>query len=279
MSTILDPVVTYGTITWSLDLAGPDSADPDDNPDRQDPGATVTFTPSVPWLLFPTAKKIIMPVAVPIEAPGGDYSVKLVATDNPAAQTVDWHWTVTVAVPGQSTWEFPIHVPAGQTVDLSEVAEVQTTEAATIIRGPQGDPGPKGDKGDKGDPGGLPDTGWRDISADLGDGWSGDLRIRRIGDVVYLAPGLMGGTGEGSLNANVVHPIEPINHDVTVLPEGFRPAVLVGLDGWSVGVLPSGLISTEFGNGAALPSPLGESWQWTTGQAWPAVLPGVPWEA
>lgn len=194
MTTVLPNEVTYGTITGSLMLAVGDSGDPDTLPDRWPlpPGSKITFTPSVPRVLFAGPGKVIIPRPIVVPTPAdtetftGAFTVDLVATDNPAGTPIDWHYNVTVEIPDVPTWTFPVMVPTGSVQDLTAVMPVDHDGPIPIIKGPPGDAGPQGDPGPP-----VAMTDWINVTSDLGpayiSGSGRQLWVRRVGNVVHLA--------------------------------------------------------------------------------------------
>ena len=144
----------YGTVTGRFLAAVVDTpADEDLEPDAVPLAGTVTFTPSAQALRVVTAGATIlpMPISGTLDADGyltlnGTRGISLIATDTDETNPRDFTYKVTftglnyggvpVAYPG-----FSIAVPAGQTINLTEVAPVAEAKGAIITRGEKGEPG------------------------------------------------------------------------------------------------------------------------------------------
>lgn len=113
------------------------------------------------------------------------------------------------------------------------------------------------------------DTGWRDISEYVSNGWAvNSLRIRRVNFTVHLAGYSLRGAGA---TANEIMAVD------TGIVRGFRPSFVTAgfiLDGGAplrVMVQSTNLMSSERGS-------TGGSYfyaSWPTGESWPTTLPGT----
>lgn len=110
-------------------------------------------------------------------------------------------------------------------------------------------------------------TGWRDVSAGLLNGWTGPLRVSRVGDRVNVRGLLAKGIWDQAY----------------ALPPGFTPGgsgvvVSFAVADQTAGVLRAGTITgagaISIGGAAGASMPVDVSF--TTTAAWPASLPGVP---
>lgn len=150
----------FGTVTGRILATIADRVtDPDVNPDVVPVGGKVVFTPSVSAAISSSEGAIVLPT--PIEAVldsegylslNGERGVSLVATDSPDLNPTGFTYTVTFADLQFDKFKlsykpFSIAVPAGQTVDLSTLTPVGSSNGAIIIRGAQGERGPQGDPG------------------------------------------------------------------------------------------------------------------------------------
>jgi len=153
MTATLPTAVLFGEVKWRAVAAVADSnGDADADPDALPVTGTVTFTPSASVLL---ATGTIPPVTVfgssvsyeldefgvLRDATGRD-GVSLLATDSPGITPIGWTWTVSYRLNGGlNRGSFAFSLPAGETVDLTQVAPVTTSGGTPIIQGPKGDPG------------------------------------------------------------------------------------------------------------------------------------------
>ncbi len=151
----------FGTVTGRILATIADRVtDPDVNPDVVPVGGKVVFTPSVSAAISSSEGAIVLPT--PIEAVldsegylslNGQRGVSLVATDSPDLNPTGFTYTVTFADLQFDKFKlaykpFSIAVPAGQTVDLSTLTPVGSSNGAIIIRGEKGDAGAQGPAGD-----------------------------------------------------------------------------------------------------------------------------------
>jgi lysophospholipase L1-like esterase len=162
----------YGTVTGRfLAAVGDTSADADRNPDEVPLVGKVAFTAELPKgraLQVVGQKATILPVPITctLDAQGylvqnGVRSVNLIATDTDETNPRDFTYKVTFtgltyAGTPVSYGPFSIAVPAGQTIDLSVVAPVSSSNGVPIIRGEDGltgAPGAPGKDGKDGLPG------------------------------------------------------------------------------------------------------------------------------
>lgn len=119
------------------------------------------------------------------------------------------------------------------------------------------------------------DTGWRNIADSFINGWTGNLWIRRINDVVYLRGSLIAAT------ATAGYPI--------TLPSGFRPGIMTGSAGHDYGyalVFTQGnspsvkSVSCYFDRFTIMGYASADTYMvnvsWPTPNSWPSSLPGLP---
>lgn len=147
----------FGTVTGRILATIADRVtDPDVNPDVVPVGGKVVFTPSVSAAISSSEGAIVLPT--PIEAVldsegylslNGERGVSLVATDSPDLNPTGFTYTVTFADLQFDKFKltykpFSIAVPAGQTVDLSTLTPVGSSNGTIIIRGEKGEPGAPG---------------------------------------------------------------------------------------------------------------------------------------
>ena len=114
------------------------------------------------------------------------------------------------------------------------------------------------------------DTGWRDVSADLTNGWTGTLQIRRINDVVHLR-------GWSMANAAATN----IGYYALPTP-GWRPASNT-VAGTAYSTTNATIAYNVIGSTSACRMPYTGSWashvfttnlSWIPNEAWPTSLPG-----
>ena len=111
------------------------------------------------------------------------------------------------------------------------------------------------------------DTGWRDVSGDLGNSWTvataSNFRIRRIGNTVHFRAHIQGGTaGAAAYTApSGFHPSANVYFACT----DYVTAAVIGGATWTSG----GTLIRNTANGAAYPSVVV-----VTADDWPSSLPG-----
>jgi len=161
MSTISPPAnIGFGTVVGQFVLDIVDSADAGADPDFVTASGSITFTPSVAKLLDATAtpnpvtvvrSKItgVLDSSGYLCTPNSDGSpgargLKLIATDDTDLNPVNWTWGVTYnlldASGKQLTAPAPhsMLLPQGTTVDLTNVAPVDSSTGDAIVVGPRG---------------------------------------------------------------------------------------------------------------------------------------------
>ena len=198
--------LSYGTVVGRFLLAYADTNDVGLVPDAVPAQGTVYFTPSPNYIKDVNASPApvtILPSSIEcsLDSEGyiigytGDRGVRILATDDPDGNPVDWTWSVNfrltdaTGTPVRTIPDFSFELPGGTTVDLTSAAPVPDANGTYYLIGPAGPanslsigtvttgaPGssatatitgtspsqtlslsiPRGDKGDKGDKG---DTG------------------------------------------------------------------------------------------------------------------------
>jgi hypothetical protein len=147
--------LSYGTVTGRFLLAYADSNDIGSNPDAVPAKGTVYFTPSPNYIKDVTATPApvtILPASVECELDsegyivgyGTDRGVRLLATDDPQGNPVDWTWRVEFRLtdatgsPVRTVPEFSFELPGGTTVDLTDVTPVPDANGTYYLVGPTG---------------------------------------------------------------------------------------------------------------------------------------------
>lgn len=156
--------LSYGTVTGRFLLAYADSVDGDVYPDGQAAKGSVFFTPSPAYLLDATASPdpvTVIPATVEAILDADGYlcgygttrGIRLLATDDPQANPVNWTWEVSFRLTDQS--DTPVNIdsysfslPSGSTVDLTSLSPVPGANGTYYIVGPTGATGPQGPQGD-----------------------------------------------------------------------------------------------------------------------------------
>lgn len=161
MSTISPPAnIGYGTVVGQFVLDIADTADVDTVPDFVTATGTITFIASVGKLLDSGASP--NPVTVVrtkitgvLDSSGylctpladgspGARGLKLIATDDTDLNPVGWTWGVTYSLfdatgkPTTSPQAHSMLLPQGTTVDLTNVAPVDSSTGNAIVVGPRG---------------------------------------------------------------------------------------------------------------------------------------------
>jgi hypothetical protein len=133
--------LSYGTVTGRFLLAYADSDDESLNPDAVPAQGTVYFTPSPNYIKDVTATPApvtILPASIECELDEegyvigytGDRGVRLIATDDPQGNPVDWTWSVEFRLtdasgtPVRTIGSFSFELPGGTTVDLTSASPV-----------------------------------------------------------------------------------------------------------------------------------------------------------
>lgn len=153
----LPDAVDYGQVRWHAIQADVDSGDADAEPDAVPVTGTVTFELSVPVLLAQGGPDPVTIFARPIvgtlgldgilrDDEGRD-TITLIATDSPSLNpqstpSKPLTWKATPKLHGGLKMDpFSFELPAGTTVDLTDVTRIPVSTGTPITRGPKGDPG------------------------------------------------------------------------------------------------------------------------------------------
>jgi hypothetical protein len=156
--------LSYGTVTGRFLLAYADSNDVGSNPDAIPAQGTVYFTPSPNYIKDVTASPApvtILPSSIEcaLDSEGyvigytGDRGVRLIATDDPQGNPVDWTWKVNFRLTDASGTavrtipDFSFELPADTTVDLTTASPVPDANGTYYLIGPQGEQGETGATG------------------------------------------------------------------------------------------------------------------------------------
>jgi hypothetical protein len=216
--------LSYGTVTGRFLLAYADSNDSGLNPDAVPAQGTVYFTPSPNYIKDPSATPApvtILPASIECQLDsegyvvgyGTDRGVRLLATDDPQGNPVDWTWSVNFRLtdasgtPVRTIPDFSFELPAGTTVDLTDATPVPDANGTYYLVGPTGPANslsigtvttgaagssadatitgtapsqtlsltiPRGDKGEKGDKGDTGDQGPIGETGATGLNWQGE---------------------------------------------------------------------------------------------------------
>lgn len=157
--------VSYGTVVGRFLLAYADGVDSDQYPDGVPAKGTILFTPApanikdtsavvglvpTPVTMLPATIQCALDNEGYLLGSDGERGVRLLATDDPDLNPVDWTWQVDyrltdqddVAVRGIPTHD--IEVPGGQVTDLTLVAPIAGSDGTWYIQGPQGPRGIRG---------------------------------------------------------------------------------------------------------------------------------------
>jgi hypothetical protein len=148
--------VSYGTVTGRFILAYSDSADSGLEPDAKPAVGSVFFTASPIFLKNPSASPdpvTILPATVEVLLDADGYlrsfegeaglGVRLVATDDPDNNPVNWTWRVDFRLTDQdgapvAVPSFSFSLPSDSEVDLSELSPVPSADGTFYIVGPTG---------------------------------------------------------------------------------------------------------------------------------------------
>ena len=148
--TTLPDDVSYGKITGRFVRAvGDTTADTDTFPDSTPSAGTVTFTPSVTYVLDAANQQVISPekITCTLDAEGyitdetGARGVYLIATDSPGLNPSGFTYKVVVTLGSgatSKTWTFNIDVPSGSERDISQIAPVPASGGTPTVVGPAG---------------------------------------------------------------------------------------------------------------------------------------------
>jgi hypothetical protein len=147
--------LSYGTVTGRFLLAYADSNDSGLEPDAVPAKGSVYFTPSPNYIKDVTASPApvtILPASVEcaLDADGyvlgytGSQGVRLVATDDPQGNPVNWTWSVEFRLtdatgsPVRTVPNFSFALPSGSTVDLTTAMPVPDANGTYYLIGPTG---------------------------------------------------------------------------------------------------------------------------------------------
>lgn len=156
--------LSYGTVTGRFLLAYADSNDVGSNPDAVPAQGTVYFTPSPNYIKDVTASPApvtILPSSIEcaLDSEGyvigytGDRGVRLMATDDPQGNPVDWTWKVNFRLTDatgtavRTIPDFSFELPADTIVDLTSASPVPDANGTYYLVGPAGPTGPTGATG------------------------------------------------------------------------------------------------------------------------------------
>lgn len=147
--------VNYGTVTGRFLLAYADGVDANAQPDGVPAKGSVLFTPSPAYVKNLTATPApvtILPATVEcsLDSEGyllgsdGSRGVRLIATDDPDNNPVEWTWRVDFRltdqqdVPTRGLARFSFELPSGVVVDLAALAPVPSADGTFYLVGPRG---------------------------------------------------------------------------------------------------------------------------------------------
>jgi hypothetical protein len=155
--------VQYGTVTGRfLATVADTTGDPDTFPDEVPVSGKVRFTPSVSAVIAETEGAIVLPtpITADLDAEGyislnGVRGVSLIATNSTGINPTNFTYTLafidlkygTAALTYRA---FNMELPAGTTVDLSDVTPIPVSGGVSITRGEKGETGPIGPAGPQG---------------------------------------------------------------------------------------------------------------------------------
>lgn len=136
MTTVLPAPVLYGTVVGQFWVTAPDTGDADDLPDKVAVEGSVTFTPMVKAILAPTAAPpfTMLPTPDTVTLVNGAFSRKLIATDSPNLNPIDWQWAVSfnfTNAPKYDSFAFTLHHDSS--LDLSVAAPVPITGGRVVV--------------------------------------------------------------------------------------------------------------------------------------------------
>jgi hypothetical protein len=147
--------LSYGTVTGRFLLAYADSSDVGPAPDAVPAQGTVYFTPSPNYIKDVSATPApvtILPASIEcaLDSEGyiigytGDRGVRLIATDDPQGNPVDWTWSVNfrltdaTGTPVRTIPDFSFELPGDTTVDLTSASPVPDANGTYYLVGPAG---------------------------------------------------------------------------------------------------------------------------------------------
>lgn len=148
--------ISYGTVVGRFLLGYADGSDLDVFPDGVAAQGSIFFVPSAaslkdasaspdPVTIIPARVEATLDAEGYLCGPDGNRGIRLVATDDPDANPIDWTWTVefrmtdpdgtVVALDG-----FSFALPGGTEVDLTVLAPVPDANGTYYLVGPAGPP-------------------------------------------------------------------------------------------------------------------------------------------
>jgi len=150
--------LSYGTVTGRFLLAYADSNDVGSNPDAVPAQGTLYFTPSpnyikdvtatpAPVTILPASVECALDVDGYLVGYGTDQGVRLLATDDPQGNPVDWTWKVNFRLTDatgtavRTIPDFSFALPGGTTVDLTTAMPVTDAGGTFYLVGPTGPTG------------------------------------------------------------------------------------------------------------------------------------------
>ena len=152
--------LSYGTVYGRFVLAYADSSDDSPYPDALPAAGSLYFTPSPNSIKDATATPTpvtILPATVQVDLDENGYlrsfagpdglGVRLLATDDPQGNPIDWTWGVELRLtdqegtPVRSISSFSFSLPGGTEVDLTSVIPVAASNGTFYVIGPMGPEG------------------------------------------------------------------------------------------------------------------------------------------
>jgi hypothetical protein len=158
--------VGYGTVIGRFLLAYADGTDVDSAPDGVPAKGSIFFNPSpvflkdagaspAPVTIVPSRVEATLDANGYLLGPDGTQGIRLVATNDPDLNPVDWTWSVDFFLTDEtgspiSLEGFSFSLPQGTTVDLTALSPVPDANGTFYLVGPKGDKGDTGDTGPQG---------------------------------------------------------------------------------------------------------------------------------
>lgn len=134
--------VSTCTVTGRL-AATMQVAESDPEPDVVPLVGKVIFTPSVPTVIHEASNTIFVPNKIEVTLDdSGNFSVILVASDDPDLNPTNWTYTVSFALASGSIAPFSFFALGGQTIEITDITPVMSSAGSPIVRGETGPPGP-----------------------------------------------------------------------------------------------------------------------------------------
>jgi hypothetical protein len=157
----------HGTVTGRFLLAYTDGYDNDSDLDWVPAQGTLLFTPSPNYIVNTSLDLTFLPATFEAGLDGNGYlvgldgnvGVDLLATDIEENNPVDWTWRVDFrltdesGIPTRPITPYSFNLPAGETLDLSAVMPLESSNGVFYLKGDKGDIGETGEKGDTGERG------------------------------------------------------------------------------------------------------------------------------